>query len=246
MKSYLFIFISSILCCSHAYSQDNYLNTTDVSNIEDSLISATSIQDMLTDIGQSHGYFAFYKSGPTEFLGNFADCANGLYYRDFHFKNSEAAFQWAKFRLAAEHHQNSEMLSDLEMELFFEADGEEAFQLRNRLAQKYKGVLPIDWSNGLRDQVMWQILQAKFQQNPDFAEYLLITQPLYLLEHNEKEGRDIYWSDDFSGKGFNMLGKMLMAIRDDQPCPPPFEDTDLLERLHYAEDFNNKKPYNIY
>jgi hypothetical protein len=93
---------------------------------------------------------------------------------------------------------------------------------------------------------MWQILEAKFQQNPDFAEYLIATRPLYLLEHNEKEGRDTYWLDDFTGNGFNMLGKMLMAIRDGSSCPIPYDDTDRLERIYFAEDFNSKNPYNIF
>ena len=172
---------------------------------------APSVNENIESIGHAYGFFAFYKTGSTEFLGNFANCPNGLYYQGFYFKNSEAAFQWAKFQLAAEHHQNLDMMYDPEMELFFEADGEEAFRLRNRLAQKYKGIFPIDWLNGLRDQIMWQILEAKFQQNPDFAESLITTRPFYLLEHNEKEGRDTYWSDDFTGNGFNMLGKMLMA-----------------------------------
>lgn len=223
--------------------QPKFINSP---NKEISIPAETTHQDILEGIGHAYGYFAFYKTGPTEFLGNFANCSNGLYYQGFYFRNSEAAFQWAKFQLAAEHHQNLDMMYDPEMELFFEADGEEAFQLRKKFDQKYKGIFPKNWQNGLRDQVMWQILEAKFQQNPDFAEYLIATRPLYLLEHNEKEGRDTYWSDDFTGNGFNMLGKMLMAIRDGSLCPIPYDDTDRLERIHYAEDFNSKNPYNIF
>ncbi len=251
MKLYFSILLYTIFCFSHAYSQCKNLDVEHAKfiNLQNTNIFTTPEtrhHDILESISHANGYFAFYKTGPTEFLGNFANCPNGLYYQGFYFRNSEAAFQWAKFQLAAEHHQNLDIMDDPEMEKFFKATGGEAFQLRKKFNQKYKGIFPKNWHNGLRDQVMWQILEAKFQQNPTFTEYLLSTQPLYLLEHNEKQGRDTYWSDDFTGNGFNMLGKMLMAIRDGKPCPIPYDDSDRLERIHYAEDFNSKNPYHIF
>lgn len=93
---------------------------------------------------------------------------------------------------------------------------------------------------------MWEILIHKFQQNPDFNCFLSRTCPFYLLEHNEKEGRDAYWSDDATGNGLNMLGKMLMAIRDEMPCPSPDDDTDRADRQHYAQEFDSSTPYPIY
>lgn len=196
--------------------------------------------------GHESNYLAFYKTGHTEFLGNFADCPNGIEYQEHHFRNSEAAFQWTKFFLAAKENQREDLLLDPEMNQFFESNGEEAFRLRQKLDRKYKGIYSKNWLQGLRDKVMWEILVAKFQQNPDFANSLLATTPYYLLEHNEKEGRDTYWSDDHTGKGLNMLGKMLMALRDHFPCPPSYDDSDQIERIQYAEDFNQTRPYPIW
>lgn len=209
-------------------------------------LNSTATCGSLEEIGQRHGYFAFYKTGLTEFLGNFANCPNGIEYAGHKFQNSEAAFQWTKFQLAALHHQNDEMMSDPEMDQFFDASGEEAFEFRQKFDRKYKGIYPKEWQNGLRDQVMWQVLEHKFQQNSDFANYLNRTAPFYLLEHNEREGRDTYWSDDATGHGLNMLGKMLMAIRDGTPCPIPYDDSDRLERIYYAQNFDSKTPYSIF
>ena len=180
LKFYFSIFLYSVFCFTHAYG--HYKNSLDTSktqfiNSPNAEILSTSEpmnQNVLETIGNTYGYLAFYKTGPTEFLGNFAECPHGLYYQGFYFRNSEAAFQWTKFQLAAEHHQNLDMMSDPEMEKFFEANGEEAFQLRKKFDQKYKSIFPKNWHKGLRDQVMWQILQAKFQQNPDFAKILFL------------------------------------------------------------------------
>lgn len=105
-------------------------------------------EEILEEIGLVHGYFAFYKTGPTEFLGNFAYCPNGIDYEGHHFQNSEAAFQWKKFQLAAGHNNNDEMRNDPEIEAFFEASGEEAFALRQKLDKKNKGIFPVDWKKG--------------------------------------------------------------------------------------------------
>jgi predicted NAD-dependent protein-ADP-ribosyltransferase YbiA (DUF1768 family) len=200
----------------------------------------------LEAIGQEPDYLAFYKTGHTEFLGNFAHCLNGVEYLGHHFRNSEAAFQWTKFYLAAQENQREDMLLDPEMDQFFEASGEDAFRLRQKLDLKYTGTYSKSWLQGLRDQVMWEILVAKFEQNPDYAGRLLATAPDYLLEHNEREGRDTYWSDDYTGNGLNMLGKMLMALRDHLPCPKSHDDSDRMERIQYAEDFNQTHPYPIW
>lgn len=210
-----------------------------------SLPSSGWTQSLEQEIENHSLYLAFYKRGHTEFLGNFAHCPNGIDYLGHHFRNSEAAFQWTKFYLAALENQREDMLLDPEMNQFFEASGEEAFRLRQKLGQKYQGVYSKSWLQGLRDQVMWEILVAKFEQNSDYASCLLSTAPYYLLEHNEKQGRDAYWSDDHTGNGLNMLGKMLMAIRDRLPCPQVNDNSDRRERIAFAEDFNQTRPYPI-
>jgi predicted NAD-dependent protein-ADP-ribosyltransferase YbiA (DUF1768 family) len=58
---------------------------------------------------------------------------------------------------------------------------------------------------------MWEILQAKFAQNPDLLAQLLATGDQEIVEGNT-------WNDKFWGKhngeGMNHLGIMLMTIRE--------------------------------
>ncbi len=59
---------------------------------------------------------------------------------------------------------------------------------------------------------MRAVVAAKFAAK-DFADGRLQTDAAYLLEHNERTGRDDYWSDNADGTGRNMLGLSLMALR---------------------------------
>lgn len=167
----------------------------------------------------------FYKSGPTEFLGNFAPCASGIRIWGQTFQCAEAAFQWKKFSMAAQQNHRIDMQQDPNMLKFFTCDGEEAFRLRKYFDHQYPQVYVSGWQKGVRDQTMWEILQAKFSQNQAFHRLLQDTAGAYLLEHNQAK-RDDYWSDNHDGSGKNMLGKMLMALRDNKPCPIPNDAAD--------------------
>jgi len=72
--------------------------------------------------------------------------------------------------------------------------------------------LPIrpDW-NEVKDDVMRRVVKAKFEQHPDLKEMLLGTGDAVLIEHTEN---DRYWGDGGNGKGKNMLGKILMEVRE--------------------------------
>jgi ribA/ribD-fused uncharacterized protein len=179
----------------------------------------------------------FYKTGPTEFLGNFANCPHGIQIWGRSFKCSEAAFQWRKYYLAAQGNNRQDMLNDPKMQEFFTCNGEEAFRLNRELGRQYQSIFPLNWLNGVRDQVMWNVLNAKFQQNPELSQLLKATQGAYLLEHNQAT-RDDYWSDNSNGSGKNMLGKMLMALRDGTPCPPPYDSSDQVQVQAYASYAN--------
>ena len=67
-----------------------------------------------------------------------------------------------------------------------------------------------DW-NDIRVDIMRNIVNAKFTQNPDLMNKLLETNDAELLEGN-------WWKDTFwgicNGEGENNLGKILMEIRD--------------------------------
>jgi ribA/ribD-fused uncharacterized protein len=68
-----------------------------------------------------------------------------------------------------------------------------------------------DWES-VKDQVMYKALTAKFTQHPDLHEQLLATGDAQLVEHT---ANDRYWADGGDGKGKNMLGKLLMRLRDE-------------------------------
>ena len=54
-------------------------------------------------------------------------------------------------------------------------------------------------------------VDAKFRQHAALRELLLATGDAKLVEHTD---RDAYWGDGGDGTGRNMLGRILMAIRE--------------------------------
>ena len=113
-------------------------------------------------------------------------------------------------------------------------DGEAAYQIHKSLKGRFKqnravsSFLKNEWGGqGLRDEAMWQILNVKFAPETNRRALLEATGKAYLLEHNQRAGIDNYWSDNQNGSGYNMLGKMLMAIRDTQPQPKVPTSQDL-------------------
>ena len=68
-----------------------------------------------------------------------------------------------------------------------------------------------DW-DAVKDDIMRRAVRAKFEQNPDIRAVLLGTATEELIEdaHN-----DPYWGCGADGKGKNMLGKILMEVRDE-------------------------------
>ena len=83
-------------------------------------------------------------------------------------------------------------------------------------AAKYRGskvTLREDWDD-IKEEVMWCVIQAKFAPGTAFAKFLLETGDAELIEGN-------WWGDEFWGfdfkkeAGANVLGKLLMAWRDE-------------------------------
>ena len=68
-----------------------------------------------------------------------------------------------------------------------------------------------DWDK-VKDNVMYDAVKAKFTQHKDLKNLLLETGAIQLVEHTEN---DNYWGDGGDGKGKNMLGKILMRLRDE-------------------------------
>jgi N-glycosidase YbiA len=67
-----------------------------------------------------------------------------------------------------------------------------------------------DWES-VKDDVMRRAVLAKFQTHDDLCEILLSTGDALLVE---KTTNDYYWGCGTDGTGKNMLGKILMEIRE--------------------------------
>jgi ribA/ribD-fused uncharacterized protein len=66
-----------------------------------------------------------------------------------------------------------------------------------------------DWEE-VKVDIMREAVFAKFTQHPDLREILVGTGDAHIVEHSKK---DSYWGDGGDGKGKNVLGKILMAVR---------------------------------
>ncbi|MFY0565754.1 NADAR family protein [Archangium lansingense] len=67
-----------------------------------------------------------------------------------------------------------------------------------------------DWES-VKVAVMREALRAKFTQHPELRELLLSTGEAKLVEHTEN---DDYWGDGGDGRGKNMLGRLLVELRE--------------------------------
>ena len=68
-----------------------------------------------------------------------------------------------------------------------------------------------DWES-VKVGVMTEAVRAKFAQHEDLRELLLSTGDAQLVEHTD---RDAYWGDGGDGSGKNMLGRILMRVREE-------------------------------
>lgn len=67
-----------------------------------------------------------------------------------------------------------------------------------------------DWED-VKDEIMFEIVLAKFTQNKELRKLLLRTKN---KEIEEVSPRDTYWGTGKDGNGENKLGKILMEVRD--------------------------------
>lgn len=67
-----------------------------------------------------------------------------------------------------------------------------------------------DW-DGVKDDAMRYTLINKFEQHKDLAVQLMETGESLIVEHAPHG--DFYWGDGGNGKGLNMLGQILMEVR---------------------------------
>jgi len=79
------------------------------------------------------------------------------------------------------------------------------------LGRNRKFPLRKDWEE-VKDDVMREALRAKFTQNKELKQILLETGDAELVEHT---ANDNYWADGGDGSGRNMLGVLLMELREE-------------------------------
>jgi ribA/ribD-fused uncharacterized protein len=80
-----------------------------------------------------------------------------------------------------------------------------------RKGRDRKRPLRPDWEE-VRDDAMLLAVRTKFRQHPGLAATLLDTGNAEIIEHTK---RDTYWGDGGDGSGKNMLGLILMRVRDE-------------------------------
>lgn len=126
--------------------------------------------------------------GEYEFLSNFYETE--IYYWGYKYRNAEAAFQAMK--------------DPLQASLFVGLDAKAA----KRLGRKVN--LRKDWEQ-LKVDFMYSVCFAKFTQNPELGDRLVSTGDKTLVEGNT-------WGDTewgvCNGKGKNLLGNILMQVRE--------------------------------
>lgn len=80
-----------------------------------------------------------------------------------------------------------------------------------RLGRDRKRKLRRDWER-VKDDVMRKAVRAKFTQHDELRAILLETGSALLVEHTTN---DAYWADGGDGSGRNMLGHILMQVREE-------------------------------
>lgn len=80
-----------------------------------------------------------------------------------------------------------------------------------RMGRDRKKKLRRDWES-VKVSVMRDAVRAKFTQHDDIRATLLSTRDARIVEHTEN---DAYWGDGGDGSGKNMLGRILMEVRDE-------------------------------
>lgn len=80
-----------------------------------------------------------------------------------------------------------------------------------RMGRSRQRPLRADWER-VKDKVMLAGLRAKFAQHANIRAVLVGTGDALLVERTRK---DRYWGDGGDGSGRNMLGKLLMQVREE-------------------------------
>lgn len=78
-----------------------------------------------------------------------------------------------------------------------------------KMGRERRRPLRADWDS-VKDDIMRVAVGAKFAQHEELRKLLLSTGAATIVEHTKN---DSYWGDGGDGAGQNMLGKILMEVR---------------------------------
>lgn len=118
-----------------------------------------------------------------------------IFLKDKYWQTTENYFQAQKF--AGTEHEEEVRIAPTPMEAA-------------NMGRSRKRPLRKDWEK-VKDEIMLKALRVKFTQREELKEILLETGDAILVEHTKN---DNYWGDGGDGSGKNMLGKMLMQVRE--------------------------------
>jgi ribA/ribD-fused uncharacterized protein len=121
--------------------------------------------------------------------------AHRLFLKGKTWRTSEHYFQAQKFA-GTEHEEELRMV--------------ESPMVVARMGRSRKRPLRKDW-DAVKDDIMREAVMAKFTQNKELKALLLSTGDTTLVEHT---ANDSYWADGGDGTGKNMLGIILMEVRE--------------------------------
>lgn len=186
------------------------------------------------------------------FLSNFY--ISPFTYKGVHYNHVEAAFQAAKFsdlsRTAAVAALGEHTIKEYKLDKNDDQIIPHFFaKLTPSLAKKWGRKLPMNQSwDDTKASIVYDIVKAKFDQNPDIRQKLLDTKDAILIEGN-------HWHDNFWGacscqkclkhSSQNTLGKILMDLRKKYANQTPMTEADALlilntriSRFDHADDIN--------
>ena len=109
----------------------------------------------------------------------------------------------------SEHYFQAQKFEDIDYQDAIRA--EKSPMIAARMGRSRSKKLRADWES-VKDAVMLDAVRAKFDQHDDARATLLGTGDALLVEHTEN---DRYWGDGGDGTGKNMLGQILMQVREE-------------------------------
>jgi ribA/ribD-fused uncharacterized protein len=136
----------------------------------------------------------YHQDKPYGFFSNFS--GHAIFVKGKQWPTSEHYFQAQKFE--GTEHEELVRLAQTPM-------------ICARMGRDRSRPLRPDWE-AVKDEVMRTAVRAKFTQHPELRDQLLATGDAYLIEHTKN---DSYWGDGGDGSGKNMLGRILMEVREE-------------------------------